>query len=104
MIARCWSGRANPDGARAYAAYFRHTLAPQLAALAGHRGALVLECRSGDLIEITVQTFWDSMAAVERFAGADRDRAVVEPEVRTMLASFDERVQHREVIVDLRSS
>jgi hypothetical protein len=42
-------------------------------------------------------------AAVERFAGADRERAVVEPEARAMLASFDDRVEHREVVVDLRS-
>ena len=104
MIARCWSARATPDGARAYVAYFRNTLVPQLAALPGHRGALVFERRSGDLIEITVQTFWDSMAAVERFAGAEPDRAVVEPEAREMLASLDDRVVHREVVVDLRSS
>jgi heme-degrading monooxygenase HmoA len=103
VIARCWSARATPDGARAYVAYFRNTLAPELAAIPGHRGALVFESRAADLIEITVQTFWDSMAAVERFAGADRDRAVVEPEARAMLASFDDSVVHREVIVDLRS-
>jgi hypothetical protein len=46
------------------------------------------------VIEITVLTFWESMDAVKRFAGDPPDRAVVEPEARAILLSFDEHVKH----------
>jgi hypothetical protein len=105
-IARSWTARATPDGARAYVAFFRDTLAPQLAATAGHRGALVLDRPvagpADELVEITVHTFWDSLAAIEQFAGARYDHAVVEPEARAILVSFDEHVEHREIALDTR--
>jgi hypothetical protein len=101
-VARTWSARATPDGARAYVAYFRDVLAPALARLDGHRGALVLERATGALVELTVHTLWDSLAAIERFAGPSYDRAVVEPEARAVLASFDDHVEHRDVALDLR--
>ena len=50
------------------------------------------------MIEFLVLTFWDSMAAVRRFAGADSEKAVVEPEARAILASFDESVTHFEIV------
>jgi len=102
-IARTWSAYATADGARAYVAFFRSTLAPQLAQIPGHLGALVLERPAGALIEITVQTFWASMAAIQQFAGATYERAVVEPEARAVLESFDDHVEHREVALDTRS-
>jgi heme-degrading monooxygenase HmoA len=101
-VARSWSARATPEGARAYVAFFQETLASQLARIAGHRGALVLQRPSGDAVEITVHTLWESMTAVERFAGASYDRAVVEQEARAVLTSFDEHVEHREVALDTR--
>jgi heme-degrading monooxygenase HmoA len=102
-IARSWSARGTLEGARAYTAYFQEVLAPQLARIAGHRGALLLHRTAGDAVEITVHTFWESMASVERFAGASYNRAVVEPEARALLTSFDEHVEHREVALDTHS-
>lgn len=40
---------------------------------------------------------WDSMAAIGRFAGAEPERAVVEPEARAVLAEYDDFVRHYEV-------
>jgi len=102
-IARTWSARATADGARAYVAFFQGTLAPQLAQIPGHLGAIVLERPAGALIEITVHTFWASMAAIQQFAGATYERAVVEPEARAVLSAFDDHVEHREVALDTRS-
>lgn len=99
-VARTWTARATPDGARAYVAFFRDTLAPQLARIAGHRGALVLERPADGHVEITVHTLWESMVAIERFAGASYADAVVEPEARAVLISFDEHVEHREIALD----
>ena len=102
MIARSWTATATLEGARAYVAFFQKTLTPQLDRIEGHRGAMVLSRarpETGD-VELTIFTFWDSMEAVARFAGETPSRAVVEPEARSMLGSFDERVWHAEVAVD----
>jgi heme-degrading monooxygenase HmoA len=101
MIARSWSARATADGARAYAAYFERTLEPQLRELDGYRGALVMTRAHGDGVEVQVLTVWASMAAVARFA-PDPALAVVEPEARELLISFDERVSHLDIALDAR--
>jgi heme-degrading monooxygenase HmoA len=85
MILRSWSALATPTGADAYAAYARETLFPALRRLDGHRGALVLTQGAGDEVRVIVLTLWDSMGAIERFAGADPTVAVVEPEAQAPL-------------------
>jgi heme-degrading monooxygenase HmoA len=100
MIARTWTARASLAGAEAYAEFFNVTLTPELATIEGHRGSMVLRHPMGDDdVLITVVTFWESMAAIGRFAGATPELAVVEPEARSVLVSFDERVRHHEVVV-----
>ena len=99
MIARSWTARADEAGADAYAKFFTTTLTPALDAIEGHRGAVVLRHGSGDDVHITVLTFWESMAAIGRFAGNTPELAVVEPEARAVLRSFEDRVRHDEVVV-----
>ena len=101
MIARSWSARATVEGAAAYVTFYRETMVRQLERIEGHRGSLVLT-RPGDdgEAEITVLTFWESMEAVSRFAGAAFERAVVESAAQEALTSFDEWVEHRHVEVD----
>jgi heme-degrading monooxygenase HmoA len=103
MIMRSWSGHATAAGADSYVAYFRGTLLHKLQNLDGHRGAMVLARSAGDDVEVTVLTFWDSMASIHRFAGADPTAAVVEPEARAALKRFDPRVEHFDVLVDTRT-
>jgi heme-degrading monooxygenase HmoA len=98
-IVRAWSARATPAGADAYVTHFRTAVLPALRSTAGHRGAMLLRRTHGDLIRITVLTLWESMAAVEGFAGPDQDAAVVEPAARAALADFDTRVEHFELAV-----
>lgn len=103
MIARSWSARATGEGAKAYVAFFDGTLRPVLEQIEGHEGALVLtRALGGDSVEIRVLTFWRSAEAIARFAGDEPGRAVVEPEARALLASFDEDVTHQEVALDTR--
>jgi hypothetical protein len=42
-------------------------------------------------------TLWDSIDAIKRFAGEDPETAVVEPEARAVLSSFDNFTRHYEV-------
>lgn len=92
MLIRHFTATASPANAPRYYAFFRDTLTPQLMQIPGHRGALVQSRPSADMVEIFVLTFWESAEAIARFAGDTPDRAVVEPEARELLASFDERI------------
>ena len=57
----------------------------------------------GEEVEVTVLTFWGSMAPIRRFTGANPAGAVVEPEAEILLKRFDVRVKHFEVLVDART-
>ena len=95
MIARVFHASAAADRAPAYAAFFREQLVPALAAIPGHRGALVMDRPDGSgEVAILVITLWDSMEAIGRFAGDQPERAVVEPEARALLSSFADEVVH----------
>ena len=96
-VVRSWSARATGAGAQAYLEHFERAVLPALRRLAGHRGALVLRRAQGEEIEITVLTLWTSLEAVHEFAGPDASRAVVEPEARAALTTFDTRAVHFEL-------
>lgn len=100
-IARSWTACATEDGARGYVQYFRDTLAPALAQLPGYLRAEILEGKRGELVELVVETRWASLDAIRGFAGDDFERAVVEPEARALLVSFDDRVQHRALVLEV---
>ena len=100
MIIRRWSAMATPDGARNYEEHFRGWVVPELAGLAGQRGAYLLRRSVGDRFEITVLSKWDSLDAIRAFAGDDLSRAVVEPRAAEVLVSYDAEVTHHEVVFD----
>ena len=98
MIARIWRGIANGTAnADAYEHHVTKRVLPSLHAIPGHRGARVLRRSDGARIEFLVVTFWDSMDAIRKFAGARAESAVVEPEARAVLAEFDDFVRHYEI-------
>ena len=96
-VLRTWSARATPANAERYIDFFERTLAPELRAIPGFRGARVSTRHEPDAsgaLVIDVVTEWESFEAIRRFAGATMDRAVVEPEAQSLLLSWDERVTH----------
>ena len=101
MIERVWSARTTRDGAVAYAEYFRRVVLPELAAVAGYRGARLLqrEMPGGAATEVVVVTRWESLAVVRRFAGDDLDRAVVHDEAAALFSSYDRTVRHFEIVL-----
>ena len=98
MIQRSWRARATADGARVYVDHLTRDVRPKLERLDGFLGLVFSQRRDGTEVELVVQTYWESMKAVERFAGPTPEVAVVEPEARAALVSFDESVEHHEVI------
>jgi heme-degrading monooxygenase HmoA len=93
-----WQAQSTAEN---YDEYMRHVntkVFPALRAIEGHRGAYLLRRPLGDRVEVVVLTLWESMDAIQKFAGADPNRAVVEPEARAVLTSFDDFVTHFDVV------
>jgi hypothetical protein len=99
MIVRMWRGRAKAENADAYERFVTTKVFAELPAIPGHHGAYLLkrELDNGNEIEFVAVTLWESLASIRGFAGDDIDRAVVEPEARAVLSSFDDFVRHFEL-------
>jgi heme-degrading monooxygenase HmoA len=100
MIVRSWRGRvalAPPSG---YPRYFIDKVLPQLKRIDGFLGATLLKHQRAHDIEYVVESRWATMDAIRAFAGANLDRAVVEPEAQAMLVDYDQRVVHYEVVYE----
>ena len=99
-IVRSWRGRTTPDHAGAYLAHLQTTVLPSLRSLDGFLGVTVLRRRKGDDVEFQVLTRWGSLPAIDAFAGADREAAVVDDAAKAVLSAFDTRVEHFEVVLE----
>ena len=97
-ILRLWKGRATAEKAGEYVQYATTKVFPALERIDGHRGAYLLRRVLDGVTEFVVLTLWQSMEAVGRFAGANPEKAVVEPGARAILTSFDDSVTHFEVV------
>ena len=100
MIARLWRGVAAGANADAYQRHVTQTVFPALRDLPGHRGAYLLRRATGERTEFLAVTLWESIEAIQAFAGADAEQAVVEPQARAVLADFDDAARHYEVAYD----
>jgi heme-degrading monooxygenase HmoA len=97
MIARFWSARTTPALSDAYLHHFEQAVQPQLQRLDGFLGVTICTRPVLGAVEILVTTYWKSFAAIDAFAGADREAAVVAAEAAALLTDFDKRVRHYEV-------
>ena len=99
MIVRMWRGQAKAANADAYERFVTTKVFAELPAIAGHRGAYLLKrpIENGNEVEFIAVTLWESLAAIRGFAGDDIDRAVIEPDARAVLSSFDDVVRHFEL-------
>jgi heme-degrading monooxygenase HmoA len=100
MIARVWSAQTTPTQAPAYVDHLRNQVLPTLRKLQGYAGVMLLERPTDGAVEVLVITFWQSVDAIQGFAGADLEQAVVAEEAIGLLAQFDRRVRHYEVLVN----
>ena len=104
MIVRAWHATATAEGADAYREHFTDSVLPDLQRIDGYQGAYLLQRDHDTHVELQVLTLWDSLEAISRFAGANPDRAVVEPDAQAALASYDTTVTHHTVVVDTVSA
>ena len=103
-ILRMWRGRSKPELADQYVRHLSKSVFPKLGMIPGNRGAFLLQHPVEGEIEFVVLTLWDSMKSVQEFAGKDSEKAVVEPEARSVLSSFDDFVKHYDIVYETRKS
>lgn len=71
MIVRRWTGAVLSEHAEEYLALMRDVAIPDYRAISGNCGALCLHAERGNIVEITMLTFWTGMAAIHAFAGTN---------------------------------
>jgi heme-degrading monooxygenase HmoA len=100
MIIRIWHGWTTLPNADIYENLLKQEIFTgiQDRQIRGFKGIQLLRREAGEEIEfITIMRF-DSLEAVQEFAGPDYEAAVVPPSARAVLAHFDGRSQHYELI------
>ena len=104
MIARLWHGWTTVENAAAYENLLKTEIFPGIAArgIAGYRGIRLLRRVQDDEVEFMTMMEFDSWQAVKQFAGEDYEHGVVPPRAREVLARFDERSQHYEVLENIK--
>ena len=98
-VMRIWSGKVRTADREVYAAYVEETGVRQYRSTPGNLAAyLLLRDLPDGLTEILTVSHWESLAAIEAFAGEDVDRAVYYPEDDRYLVERDDVVRHFEVV------
>ena len=97
MIARHWKGIAKAEMATAYLNHLIKETIPELKKISGFISVSVLKRPVIRGVEFLVATTWDSLEAINQFAGEDIDKAVVPVEVQQMMTGFDKHVSHYEI-------
>ena len=101
MIVREWRARTTRTRAAEYPKHFRRVVAAKLRRIPGFIGASLIQRHGGQWVEFVVMTKWTSMEAVQAFAGADPQKASLEPGARDALTEFDRTVRHYEVVEEI---
>lgn len=94
-IARVWRGVTPVAKAAQYVDYLHATGIKAYRATAGNKGVLLLHRPIDDAQEeFLVISLWESMSAIQNFAGDDVERAVYYPEDDQFLLEFEPAVRH----------
>jgi heme-degrading monooxygenase HmoA len=103
MIGRIWHGWTTAENADAYEKLLKTEVLPGIADMnvPGYRSIQVLRRPYEHEIEFVTIMWFDSLDSVKSFVGKDYERAHVPPEARKVLARYDERSQHYELIEQL---
>lgn len=94
MIVRVWKGWTEKANAEGYENLLRDVILPGIGNIKGHMGAQVLRHDGENECEFMVVNLFESMEAVERFTGNDKEGAVIEPEARALLSRVEPRAKN----------
>jgi len=97
MIARRWHGIVPAAKAEAYFKLMLDIAIPDYRSVDGNRGAWCLQRPDGDVVHFEMLTFWDSLEAIEGFAGKQIDTAKYYDFDAAFLIEMEPHVLHFEV-------
>jgi hypothetical protein len=97
MILRFWRGKIAPGNLPAYQSFLAGVIFPKVRKLKGNLGAELMVRHAGEEVDVIVETRWAALDDIHAFAGENISVAVVEPEARALLKSFDDYVTHYEI-------
>jgi heme-degrading monooxygenase HmoA len=97
VIARIWHGRTSLDKSDEYLAFLNRRALPDYRGTAGNIGAFVLRRIDGDVAHFLTVSHWESLSAIEAFAGHELLRAKYYPEDVNFLLEFEPFVEHYEL-------
>jgi len=89
MVVRIWRGQATRENAPAYYRHVTGKVFPELKGITGHKGAYLLQRETAAGVEFLAVTMWESLAAIQAFAGTEAETAV--------LLDFDDFARHYEL-------
>src|SRR5579864_7109729 len=100
MICRLWRGWTTPEAADAYEAVVRGQVIPGIEArrIPGFRSIDLIRRERDHDVEFMTLMWFDSLDSVKAFTGEDYDVAHVPPASQAVLADFDRRSAHYEVL------
>ena len=98
LIARVWHGRTPTAKADDYEKYLQNSSLKKILATDGNHGVEVLRRTEGARTDFIVISYWESIEAVKRFAGADYQKAVILPRDGEYLIDAEPEVVHYEVV------
>jgi heme-degrading monooxygenase HmoA len=94
MVSRHWTGVTKPGKAPDYIAHLKKDTFLKLLSIPGFVRASILQRDLPEGIEFLIITIWENMEAIQAFAGAEADTAVVPQVARDLMIRFDEKVRH----------
>jgi heme-degrading monooxygenase HmoA len=100
VIARLWHGWTTRADADRYQRLLEREVLPGIEERApGYKGVHVLRRDDDDRVEFITVTLWDSFDAIRALVGDDYEVAYVPPEAKRLLASYDQRSTHYDLIL-----
>jgi heme-degrading monooxygenase HmoA len=98
MIARLWHGVTPAGKADEYLEYLQKTGIEDYRATEGNLSVQLLRRIEGGQAHFLIITLWESVEAIQKFAGEEYDLARYYPEDQDYLLAFEEKVIHYEVM------
>lgn len=105
MISRIWHGWTTPANAEAYENLLTREIFTNIQnrQIKGFRGIHLLRRALDEEVEFITIMWFDTLNAVQAFAGEDYEAAVVPAKARALLSRFDTHSQHYAVKAEMKA-
>jgi antibiotic biosynthesis monooxygenase (ABM) superfamily enzyme len=96
VITRLWRGWTTPTNADAYEEFLLSELFPSMRSITGFLGAEVLRREANGEVAFVMLTRFETLDAIQTFAGEEYETPVLEPTARRLLSRYEPLAEHFE--------